>query len=85
LLPVTSQLAEAKISVGGVIYVLMGYIFAFSFGVSLGPILWNVCSEVNHFPEIWAKLTYPALDLSFTLERKVLHDYDLHSMAIPGI
>ena len=26
----------------------MVYIFAFAFGVSLGPISWNVCSEVSH-------------------------------------
>ncbi|KAJ9661619.1 hypothetical protein H2198_001795 [Neophaeococcomyces mojaviensis] len=30
----------------GVISVLMVYIFAFAFGVSLGPISWNVCAEI---------------------------------------
>lgn len=30
----------------GVISVFMVYIFAFAFGVSLGPISWNVCAEI---------------------------------------
>ncbi|KAK5084593.1 hypothetical protein LTR05_005671 [Lithohypha guttulata] len=30
----------------GIVSVLMVYIFAFAFGVSLGPISWNVCSEI---------------------------------------
>lgn len=34
------------LSLGGLISVLMVYVFAFSFGVSLGPISWNVCSEI---------------------------------------
>lgn len=34
------------LSLGGLVSVLMVYIFAFSFGVSLGPISWNVCSEI---------------------------------------
>ncbi|KAL3418931.1 MFS quinate transporter [Phlyctema vagabunda] len=37
---------EASLTVGGVISVVMVYIFAFSFAVSLGPISWNICSEI---------------------------------------
>jgi hypothetical protein len=46
LLPPPTALQDAKLTLGGVISVLMVYVFAFSFGVSLGPISWNVCSEV---------------------------------------
>lgn len=45
-LPPQDQLADAKLTIGGVISVLTVYIFAFSFSVSLGPISWNVCSEI---------------------------------------
>ena len=41
-----SATVEAKLTVGGPVSVLMVYLFAFSFGVSLGPISWNVCSEI---------------------------------------
>ena len=34
------------LTVRGAIAVVMVYIFAFSFGISLGPISWNVCSEI---------------------------------------
>ena len=47
LLPPPTELQEAKLTIGGVISVLMVYVFAFFFGVSLGPISWNVCSEVS--------------------------------------
>jgi hypothetical protein len=47
VLPPPTELQEAKLTIGGIISVLMVYIFAFSFGVSLGPISWNVCSEVG--------------------------------------
>jgi hypothetical protein len=47
LLPPPTELQEAKLTIGGIISVLMVYIFAFFFGVSLGPISWNVCSEVG--------------------------------------
>lgn len=47
VLPPPDQTHEAKLTLGGVISVLMVYIFAFFFGVSLGPISWNVCSEVS--------------------------------------
>jgi sugar porter (SP) family MFS transporter len=46
LLPAPDQHHEAKLSFGGVISVLMVYVFAFFFGVSLGPISWNVCAEI---------------------------------------
>jgi hypothetical protein len=47
MLPPPTELQEAKLTLGGVISVLMVYVFAFFFGVSLGPISWNVCSEVH--------------------------------------
>jgi uncharacterized membrane-anchored protein len=47
-IPAANQLGEAKLTFGGVISVLTVYIFAFSFSVSLGPISWNVCSEVSY-------------------------------------
>ena len=46
LLPPPDEHHEADLTFGGVISVLMVYIFAFFFGVSLGPISWNVCSEI---------------------------------------
>jgi hypothetical protein len=47
-IPPANQLGEAKLTFGGMVSVLTVYIFAFSFSVSLGPISWNVCSEVRH-------------------------------------
>jgi len=35
-----------SVTVGGLISVSMVYIFAFSFGISLGPLSWNICSEI---------------------------------------
>lgn len=46
ILPPPDSTHEAGLTVGGVISILMVYIFAFFFGVSLGPISWNVCSEI---------------------------------------
>ena len=37
---------ENTVSVTGVIAVAMVYIFAFGFGMSLGPLSWNICSEM---------------------------------------
>ncbi|TKA61730.1 hypothetical protein B0A55_12208 [Friedmanniomyces simplex] len=37
---------EVSITLVGVISVLMVYLFSFSFGVSLGPLSWNVCAEI---------------------------------------
>lgn len=45
-IPPANQLGEAKLTAGGLISVLTVYVFAFSFSVSLGPISWNVCSEL---------------------------------------
>jgi sugar porter (SP) family MFS transporter len=45
-IPPVGQQGEAKLTLGGVVSVLTVYIFAFSFSVSLGPISWNVCSEI---------------------------------------
>ena len=44
--PQPDQENEASITLIGVVRVLMVYLFAFSFGVSLGPISWNVCAEI---------------------------------------
>lgn len=38
---------ETKPTASGIISILAVYVFAFSFSVSLGPISWNVCSEVR--------------------------------------
>jgi hypothetical protein len=46
ILPPPSSSHEAHLTIGGVTSVLMVYIFAFFFAVSLGPISWNVCSEI---------------------------------------
>jgi hypothetical protein len=46
IMPAPDQTHDAALSVGGAISVLMVYVFAFSFGASLGPISWNVCSEI---------------------------------------
>lgn len=46
LMPPPDLTHEAKLTFGGVVSVLMVYLFAFSFGVSLGPISWNVCAEI---------------------------------------
>jgi len=35
-----------QLTVDVIIPVLMVYIFAFAFGVSLGPLSWNICSEI---------------------------------------
>lgn len=48
-MPPGDQNGESRLSVNGIISVLMVYIFAFAFGISLGPISWNVCSEI--FPQ----------------------------------
>ena len=45
-MPPPDQTHDARLTIGGVVSVLMVYIFAFFFGVSLGPISWNVCSEI---------------------------------------
>jgi hypothetical protein len=46
VMPPPDQTHDATLTIGGVVSVLMVYVFAFSFGVSLGPISWNVCSEI---------------------------------------
>jgi sugar porter (SP) family MFS transporter len=46
IMPPPDETHDAQLTIGGVVSVLMVYIFAFSFGVSLGPISWNVCSEI---------------------------------------
>lgn len=38
--------STSNLSIQGLISVAMVYIFAFTFGISLGPISWNVCSEI---------------------------------------
>jgi hypothetical protein len=46
VMPAPDQTHDAKLTIGGAVSVLMVYVFAFFFGVSLGPISWNVCSEI---------------------------------------
>ena len=46
LLPPADQTHRAKLALGGILSVLMVYIFAFFLGISLGPIGWNICSEI---------------------------------------
>lgn len=41
-----AQQEEGKLSIEGIVSVLCVYIFSFFFGVSLGPISWNVCGEI---------------------------------------
>ena len=45
-LPPPSSNAQTHLTIGGIISVLMVLTFAFSFAISLGPISWNVCSEI---------------------------------------
>jgi hypothetical protein len=64
----------------------MVYVFAFFFGVSLGPISWNVCSEVREQSHLSPKLlTTNQPDLSPTSDRQMLCDHNLYSMALPGM
>ncbi|KPI40774.1 putative quinate permease [Cyphellophora attinorum] len=42
----SSAEGRGNLSVQGVVSVLCVYIFSFFFGVSLGPISWNVCGEI---------------------------------------
>lgn len=37
---------DTGVSLNGVVSVAMVYIFAFAFGISLGPLSWNICSEI---------------------------------------
>ena len=46
IMPPPDETHDANLTIGGVISVLMVYVFAFFFGVSLGPVSWNVCSEI---------------------------------------
>ena len=46
IMPPPGRQGNAGLTIGGIVSVLMVYIFAFFFGVSLGPISWNVCSEL---------------------------------------
>jgi MFS family permease len=40
------KIVASGVTTGGLISVSMVYIFAFSFGISLGPLSWNICSEI---------------------------------------
>ena len=42
----TSSPPASGLSFIGVISILMVYVFAFAFGISLGPLSWNICSEI---------------------------------------
>jgi MFS family permease len=45
-LPTNINPVASGVTAPGVIAVSMVYIFAFSFGISLGPLSWNICSEI---------------------------------------
>jgi len=83
-IPPVGQQGEAKLTLGGVVSVLTVYIFAFSFSVSLGPISWNVCSEVCQ--PILPRLQQAdgKADLPVTYKFQMLCDYHLHTMAVSG-
>lgn len=63
----------------------MVYIFTFAFGVSLGPISWNVCGEVfNHSPTTYlGELLTRLPDLPLPHQRQMLRHHHLHAMALP--
>jgi len=85
LLPPPTELQEAKLTIGGIISVLVVYLFAFFFGVSLGPISWNVCSEVGaSVLSTHIILTLVMVDISVTFKCKMLRNYYLYSMVVPG-
>jgi len=42
----TSSLPAGGLNFIGVVSILMVYVFAFAFGISLGPLSWNICSEI---------------------------------------
>ena len=44
--PPTDPPAPGRLTAAGLISVAMVYVFAFAFGISLGPLSWNVCSEI---------------------------------------
>ncbi|CAJ2506144.1 Uu.00g002740.m01.CDS01 [Anthostomella pinea] len=44
--PSPEEQHEGSITAVGIVGVLMVYVFSFFFGVSLGPISWNVCAEI---------------------------------------
>lgn len=48
--PPQEEMHEGAITVGGMVAVLMVYLFTFAFQISLGPISWNVCGEVRFLP-----------------------------------
>jgi hypothetical protein len=84
-LPPPDKLAESNITLSGVTSVLMVYIFAFSFGVSLGPISWNVCSEVVVLLSCSSSMSaHEKPDLPVAYQRKMLCHNNLHAMAFPG-
>jgi len=48
--PEKSPSHTSGVTVDGIISVGMVYIFAFAFGISLGPLSWNICSEIFPAP-----------------------------------
>jgi Sugar (and other) transporter len=45
-IPGDGSLVETSITLNGLVSVTMVYVFAFAFGTSLGPLSWNICSEI---------------------------------------
>lgn len=83
--PIDPTQSAPELTAGGVISVLMVYIFTFAFGVSLGPISWNVASEVNIHRKLAfdVKMLTARPDLSPAHQRNMLRHHNLHTMAIP--
>lgn len=44
--PVNPPSSPSGITADGLLSVAMVYVFAFAFGISLGPLSWNICSEI---------------------------------------
>lgn len=45
-MPTNNSDKDSSLNGYGIVSVIMVYVFAFAFGVSLGPISWNVCAEI---------------------------------------
>ena len=44
--PGDNTLVDTGVTPNGIVSIAMVYVFAFAFGISLGPLSWNICSEI---------------------------------------